>query len=366
MAIRILMYCSASRQEPGGVQAVFSRLAESLRQRGHEVVEAWPETGADPAPGQWACTLEFRTGRFGLPGPGAMLRGGWELLRLTRRLARYRPAIVNIHYVRGDSLYFLLLRRLFGYRLVLSVHGSDLLRPGAVARRLLGRADMVTVVSGHLRDRALACPGLREERLRLIPNGIDHAFWAAMAPCPGEPPLLVFVGRLLPVKGVDVLLAAFARVRAALPATRLAIVGEGEAEDTLRQQAASLGLADSVTFTGHLDRIALRALLARARVFVLPSRSEGLPLALLEAMATGLPAVASAVGGVPEVLSGECGRLVAPGDPTALAGALEELLREPDHETRQRAARQRAAAFSSDRADAAYAGLFLELCGGLS
>ena len=68
MAIRILMYCSASRQEPGGVQAVFSRLAESLRQRGHEVVEAWPETGADPAPGQWACS--FALAVSDCPGPG--------------------------------------------------------------------------------------------------------------------------------------------------------------------------------------------------------------------------------------------------------------------------------------------------------
>lgn len=366
MTIRALLYCAASRHETGGVQAVFSRLAWSLRQRGHEIIETWPEASADPTPDEWACPLEFRTGWFGLPGPVAMLRGGWGLLHLAIGLARYRPALVNVHFVRGESLYFLLLRPLFGYRLVLSVHGSDLLRPRAVARRLLGWADGVTVVSEHLWTRVLACPGVAAERVRLIPNGIDHAFWAGIEPCPGDPPLLVFVGRLLPVKGVDVLLEALARVRLELPGTRLAIVGEGDSGDTLRRQVGSLGLGDSVDFTGHLDRMALRELLGRAAAFVLPSRSEGLPLALLEAMAAGLPAVASAVGGVPEVLSTGCGRLVPPEDPVALAGALGDLLRDPARQALGQSARARAAEFSSLHADAAYERLFLELSGGAS
>jgi len=364
--LRMLLYSSAASRTPGGVQAVFCRLAASLRQRGHQVIVAWPEPDAEYLEHEWYCDLEYRTGWLGLPGLGALLRAGRGLLGLAGQLARYHPEIVNVHYVRGDSLYFLLLQRLFGYRLVLSVHGSDLLLPGKPAPYLLPRADAVTVVSRHMEQRVLACAGITASRVRCIPNGIDQDFWrAGPAVATDGPPTVVFVGRLLQIKGVDVLLTAFARLRERLPAARLCVIGEGELRGALEARVAGLGIADGVTFTGELDAIALREQLARASLFVLPSHSEGLPMALLEAMAAGLPAVASAVGGIPEVLTPECGRLVAPGDPEALADALMALLQAPEREAMGEAARQRAAAFSSSAADASYERLFLELRAGV-
>jgi glycosyltransferase involved in cell wall biosynthesis len=217
-----------------------------------------------------------------------------------------------------------------------------------------------------MEQRALACAGITASRVRYIPNGIDQDFWrAGPAVATDAPPTVVFVGRLLPVKGVDVLLTAFARLRERLPAAQLCLIGEGELRGTLEARVAELGIADGVSFAGQLAPPAVRERLARASLFVLPSRSEGLPMALLEAMAAGLPAVASAVGGIPEVLTPDCGRLVPPEDPAALAEALMALLQAPGRQAMGEAARQRAAAFSSSAADASYERLFLELRAGV-
>ena len=140
--------------------------------------------------------------------------------------------------------------------------------------------------------------------------------------------LLGAVGRLSPEKDYANLLAAMAKVQKHVPTARLFIVGDGELRERLEIQAQSLGLSDVVTFTGIRDDVP--EILAALDIFVLSSRREGLPLAVLEAMAAGLPVVATVVGGVPEVVvDGVTGFLVPPLNPVALAEALLSLLQDP-------------------------------------
>ncbi len=136
--------------------------------------------------------------------------------------------------------------------------------------------------------------------------------------------LVICVARLQPAKGLEDLIAALPALRREVGPVRLVVAGDGPEEPRLRAEAELLGVADDVLLLGRRDDVG--ELLAAADAFCLPSRHEGVPVSLLEAMASGVPAVATAVGGVPELLAAGRGLLVAPGQPVALAGALARLL----------------------------------------
>jgi glycosyltransferase involved in cell wall biosynthesis len=141
---------------------------------------------------------------------------------------------------------------------------------------------------------------------------------------------LVCVGRLAPEKGQRVLVRALARVLAdggALPPVRLRLVGDGPDREDLERLVARLGLGDVVVLDGWRSAHEVSAALLRARALVLPSLAEGLPIALMESLAVGTPAVVSSVAGVPELVEdGRNGWLVAPGDEAGLAAALRAVL----------------------------------------
>ena len=368
MARRVLLYARVNPADEGGVQSVVDRLAHHLQARGHGVTVAW----AFPVPAG-------RRDRF-LPCRPVVIRGGWPaprstlwaagaLLRLASALLRLRPHVVNVHYVTGEALYFALLKPFFRYRLVLSFHGSDVLRTQAddapLLPRILPRADAITAVSRLTAARLRALPGVDPARVRVIPNGVDREFWDGAGSAAGvdaRVPMVLSVGRLDRVKGHDVLLRAFPRVLDRVPGARLVIVGDGGDRAALAALAAELGIAQAVRFAGQLRAAEVRGHLRAARVFVLPSRSEGLPIALLEAMAAGVPVVATAAGGTPEVLEGGCGVLVPPEDAAALGEAVAALLLDAAAQrSLSRTGRQRAAAFSAPAALAAYEEL---LCSG--
>ncbi|MFD5918907.1 glycosyltransferase [Kitasatospora sp. NPDC058201] len=153
------------------------------------------------------------------------------------------------------------------------------------------------------------------------------------------------VGNLTPKKDQAALLAAHAALRRRRPDARLVLIGAGPLEARLRALAAELGLTDAVLFTG--SRADVPELLPAFDAFTLSSRQEGLPVALMEAMTSGLPAVVTRVGGMPEVLDdGDQGFLVPPGDPSALADALARLADDPELRTRLgAAARERSKRF---------------------
>lgn len=142
---------------------------------------------------------------------------------------------------------------------------------------------------------------------------------------------VLFVGRLDPVKGVPLLLEAFAAVRSAHPEAHLTIVGDGAGRAGLERQAADLGIAGAVTFAGYKSQDEVAALLETVDMLVLPSFAEGVPVVLMEAMASRIPVLASRVAGVPELVEdGVSGFLVPPGDVASLTDRLAVLMGDPD------------------------------------
>jgi glycosyltransferase involved in cell wall biosynthesis len=141
------------------------------------------------------------------------------------------------------------------------------------------------------------------------------------------------VARLEPVKDQAMLLRAFAAVRAVVPQARLCLVGDGSLRGSLERQAIAAGLGDAVMFLGQ--RADVEAILPAFDVFALSSSSEGLPLTILEAMAAGLPCVATDVGAVTDaVIAGETGLVTPPGDAPAFTAALLDLVRDPNRAQR--------------------------------
>lgn len=175
--------------------------------------------------------------------------------------------------------------------------------------------------------------GLDPSRVTVIPNGVEMGDASSLAPArvrqefriAPAAPLLGTIGRLHPQKGVDVLLRALSALPREFPDLKTLIVGEGPARPELERLAAQLGVSQKVIFTGL--RRDIPDILAALDLLVLPSRWEGMPNVVLEAMAAGTPVVATAVGAVPElVIDGETGLLVPPEDPAALAQCLRRLL----------------------------------------
>jgi glycosyltransferase involved in cell wall biosynthesis len=166
---------------------------------------------------------------------------------------------------------------------------------------------------------------VRADRVRVVYPGVPQTASSVVR----DPWTIGAAGRLVPIKGYDWLIEAFAMVLAKHPAARLEIAGEGPSRIDLERQVANLGLGRAVTFLGWSDN--LPALMARWSLFVQPSMEEALGITVLQAMASGLPVVASAVGGIPEIVKdGRTGLLVPPANVSALAKGLTELLTEPD------------------------------------
>ncbi len=244
------------------------------------------------------------------------------------------------------------LRRRAGIERVLaSTHGHEVgwsMLPGArPALRRIGRdADVVTTVSAYTRRRVAAAFG-PAAALELLPPAVDPD---TFRPDPGAraelrrryrlgaAPVVGCVSRLVARKGQDALVRALPALRAAVPGSRLLLVGDGPDRDRLRRLAAACGVADQVVLTGPVQAAELPAHHAVADVFALPCRTrgggldvEGLGIVSLEAAASGLPVVVGDSGGAPEaVQDGRTGRVVDGRDPAALTAALAGLLADPD------------------------------------
>ena len=251
---------------------------------------------------------------------------GLRLLCLARRL---RPEIIHSRVVLAN-VWARLAGRISGARVLCEERNLDLERPRLAhwlnhATQGLAQVQLANAagVAELMRTRDRVDP----RRLRVVPAGIDAQPF--LAP-PGAPPDLdvVSVNRLVAYKGTADLLEAFACVRAARPGARLLIIGDGPERAVLEARARRPDLVGGVVFAGQ--RSDLPQQLARARVFTLLSHDEGTPNAILEAMAAGLPVVATAIAGSAEAVEdGVTGRLVPARDPAAAAAALLGYLADP-------------------------------------
>jgi glycosyltransferase involved in cell wall biosynthesis len=256
-----------------------------------------------------------------------------------RVAAEHRPELVYTSWAYPDGWAAVRLARRHRIPAILQVHGSDIrLLEQYPSRKkhtaeALREASGVVAVSQDLAKRVVAL-GAVADRIRVIYDGVDSAIF-----CPGEKstararigvpdgdPLLLYIGNLVPVKGIDVLIDACARLAAERFPFRLFILGQGPFRRTLERQADRLGLGACVRFMGSMPQSELAHWYRAADCFVLPSRSEGVPNVLLEAMACGVRWVATAVGGVPEIARAASSRLVSPGRPDELARAIRESL----------------------------------------
>ena len=259
--------------------------------------------------------------------------------KLTRLIRREKIELVHTHNV-APWLYAGVAARLAGAEVCHTEHSSLFPQQRALkkAERMLGRITKAVICDGEdVRRQLIEEQRLSPRNVVTIHNGVDTELFgrygdraaARAKQSLGEDTLVVgTVARLEPVKDQATLLRAFERVAATLPLARLVLVGDGSLRGALEEQAAGPGLAGRVLFWGRRADVA--DLLPAFDVFVLPSQSEGLPLTILEAMASGLPCVATAVGAVPEaIVEGQTGFLVPPGDQDQLAASLLRLLRDP-------------------------------------
>lgn len=299
----------------------------------------------------------------------AALKAFWHTLLAC---VRERPAVVHVHAASRASFarksLLLLLARAAGCQTIFHLHGAEFDRFATIEagaplrwwiRYTLQRSSVVIALSDSW---AAFLRGFAPNaRVVVMPNTVPLP--PALDRASEQPGRILFLGRADAGKGVFELLDAVAALAPAFPHIHLVIGGVGEL-DQVRRRAAELGIAERVSLPGWLAGADKQRELACAQVFCLPSHAEGLPMALLEAMAAAKAVVASTVGGIPEALAdGDSGMLVAPRDAAALAAALGALL--ADGALRERlGARARATVrqrFSTEAALAQLSALYLEL-----
>jgi glycosyltransferase involved in cell wall biosynthesis len=313
----------------GGAEAQVFRLSLELKRRGWDlaVISLLPPTsygGALEAAGVRVFSLDMRSGK-------ADPRGFFRLAALLKRL---RPQVLHSHMFHANLL-ARLARLVCPVPVVIStLHSAAESARGASSTRARDRlyrltsplANAVVAVSRAAAERHASCGAVRRETLRVIPNGVDTAVFrpdserrARVRRELGFDSDFVWLaaGRLMWKKDYATLLRAFGQLQGGA----LAIAGAGPLEDGLKRLAAECG--GCVRFLGQVDD--MPAMMNAADGFVLSSLVEGLPVALLEAAASGLPAVATEVGGVREILGEEAGLVVPPGDPATLAAAMRRL-----------------------------------------
>ncbi len=344
--------------QPG--KGVFNlNMVRALAERGHELETvspiAWTEWLQAPRErrralrtqrGEWAGVTASYPIYFYTPGVLRTSYGRfmWRGVRSAVRTAieRLRPEAIVAYWSHPDGECAVRAARLAQIPAVVMSGGSDvLLLASSPARRrsierVLGDADAIVTVNEDIRRR-LIDRGFRENKISVVRRGVDverfHAGERKLArqrlAIADDRPLLLWVGRVEPVKGLSVLLEALEQLKRQGLVFRMLLIGSGEQASALQADARRRGLDDCVQWVGAVPHPELADYYRAADVTVLPSLSEGVPNVLLESIACGTPFVASNVGGVSEIATHGVDRLVPPGDSRALAAAIREQLVAP-------------------------------------
>jgi glycogen(starch) synthase len=343
--MKILLINSEYPPIGGGAGNASAHLARALAQLGDEVTVLTVRFGGLPIEEQQGLVrvvrvngLRRRADRSGAVEQASFLLAG--AMGARRLLRRWRPDVTLAFFgVPGGAVAWHL-RSVLGIPYVVSLRGGDVpgFRPydfalyhrliAPVIRRVWHGAQAVVANSQGLHQ--LASRFDSRVPIDIIPNGVDLARFA-VSERTWEPPRMLFVGRVVYQKGLDLLLEALGGLRQ-IP-WELVVAGDGSQREPLTGRARDLGLAERIRFAGWLRGDKILQAYRRANLLVFPSRHEGMPNAVLEAMAAGLPVIASRIAGNEElVVDGETGVLVPAEDPGALQQALAALL--PDSKRR--------------------------------
>jgi glycosyltransferase involved in cell wall biosynthesis len=332
MSANLILHLS-STSGPGGAEMLVSSIASGLdRNRFGSMVGLF-------APG-W---LKDRCEKLGLPTAVLPMRSQWDLAWIRRCCTLVRQqqvALIHAHEFRAN-VFGTIVAKLCGVPLVGTVHGKNYY-PEHVKRRVayrwVSKAARMVAVSEDLRRFLSSQVGVREDRIARIYNGVDmpqrmsSEQVARVRSDLGIDPsefALGIVGSLYPVKGHTYLLQAVQSVLKVHPKIKLLVVGQGDLDICLKRQAVELGIEHAVSFLGLRNDVP--NVLAALDLFVLPSLSEGLSVALLEAMSAAVPVIASRVGGNPEIVQdGLTGLLVTPKAVSELTGHILEMINKRD------------------------------------
>lgn len=338
--MKIGMVCYAS---VGGSGVVATELGRALAERGHRI-----HVISSEPPFRWREGLDgLSFVKVDVP-PYPLFREPQYLLALTNTIARVAEEeqldLVHAHYAVPHATAAYLARQMLEIspgrtpRTVTTLHGTDITLVGSdpsyrrVVAFSIEQSDAVTTVSRSLRADTISALGV-QRAIDVIPNFLDCAEYrrrpdpvlrARLCPPDRYDALVIHVSNLRPVKRVDVALEVFRRIRTRVRA-RFLVAGDGPVRGDVERQAGESGIGDDVTFLGEQDDLV--ALLSAADLFLLPSIQESFGLAALEAMACGVPVVASRVGGLPEIIEeGVTGFTCEPDDVDGMADRGVQLL----------------------------------------
>ncbi len=362
--LRILMlsHMYPSPVNPTGGIFVHEQV-KALRDRGHDVRVVSPKGWVPPGLSRWAAYRHVKSRdqvdgievyyphKLTLPGARLGHRNADAFLLGVRKTIRGIHAewpidVIHAHMMVPDGWAAARVGQQIGVPTVGTAHRADVLdvpAQGAVSRMRVAQAieelDAVVTVSRSIGQAADAIARPRRG-ITVVPNGADASVFMprdarearTRLGLDPDAPTIAFVGKLVPRKGVDDLIEAMGML-ACRPqgAPALVMAGIGELRESLGARAAKLGVADRITWLGKVSHDDVGWVMSAGDVFVLPSLSEGLPTVVCEAMACGLPVVATAVDGTPEIVDDPAtGLLVQPNDPNGLAEALGRLLDDAD------------------------------------
>jgi glycosyltransferase involved in cell wall biosynthesis len=374
--MRVLLFHFAELGGLGGVEVAVVTLAEALSSRGSAsaIVEVSPEGKPRRVLPNGIPVRSVAASSYPTPmrprSWASFLRSTFQFRKVVKEL---QPDIVHVHYPVAQCLPVVGLAAIpRNWKLIVTVHNSDIrvspLEAPEIApwqRRLFEHADAITAVSQSLLDDASSLYEAVRSKAQVIHNGVGSKWFQLPLDSTPETDYVLFVGRLHPIKGVDILLHAWKSVSPTFPNTELWIAGDGPDRQSLEVLAATLDLSSHVRFIGRKSENELPLLYRNSKALVLPSRREGLPITLLEAGACGTICIGSRTPGIPEIIEdGVTGYVVSQESPEDLAGAILKTLQLSPSQTaqKQKDARIRIATqFSEDRMIDHYMSLYESL-----
>jgi N-acetyl-alpha-D-glucosaminyl L-malate synthase BshA len=339
LRIVILVYLFPPKWLAGTEIATYNT-AKYLARRGHEVhvITSWDEGLPKESFEEGFYVHYIHTPRLKI--------GGYTLYVLKELLLikQLNPDIVHAQGIpRGVAC--VLAKKLLNIPCVVGGQGSDVYQPWkykkVISKFVLGNADALIALTDHMKQKMIEILGRERDDIFVIPNGIDHEFFssylrkqghATLEPVNNKEKVILYVGRLEPVKGVRYLVQAVRiLINRGFRNMKLLIVGDGSEKRYLEELVKKLGLEDYIVFVGRVSHDKIPEYMASADLLVLPSLSEGFGIVIVEAMAMGLPVIASRVGGLPWIIKdGENGFLVEPRNPRDIAEKIILLLTNDD------------------------------------